>query len=236
MRIFPAIDIKDGKCVRLRQGKAEDITVYGNPLDMAQEFMNKGATWIHVVDLDGAFTGKSLNLEIIEQIAAKTGLKVQLGGGIRSLRSIEKRFNAGVRRVVLGTAAMEDPALLREAVERYTGRIAVGIDAKEGRVATHGWVQETSTTPLELALKVRDMGVNTIIYTDISKDGMLEGPNISATRMLCEKTGMDIIGSGGVHSMEDVLAFKEAGCAGVIIGKAIYDRQIDLVEVLERVQ
>ncbi len=167
MRIFPAIDIKEGKCVRLRQGRAEEVTVYGDPIEMAQEFINQGAHWIHVVDLDGAFSGKSRNLAIIEKIADKP-IKIQLGGGLRSMAAIEACMDAGVDRLILGTAAAEDVRLLQSAIERYTGRIAVGIDARDGQVATRGWVQQTDLTAMDLAIKVRDMGINTVIYTDIS--------------------------------------------------------------------
>nr|MDD6335401.1 1-(5-phosphoribosyl)-5-[(5-phosphoribosylamino)methylideneamino]imidazole-4-carboxamide isomerase [bacterium] len=230
MIIYPAIDLKEGQAVRLRQGVAGDKTVYGRPMDMAHDFLAQGATWIHVVDLDGAFTGQGSNLAVISDIAKIA--RVQTGGGIRTMQDIADRLEAGAQRVILGTVAVEQPELVAAACARYPGRIAVGIDAKEGRVATRGWVKDAGITPLELALQVKTMGVSTLIYTDISRDGMLEGPNAAATRALIEASGMEVIASGGMGRLEDIARVADTGAAGVIIGKAIYEKRFTLAQAL----
>ena len=235
MDIYPAIDIKNGQCVRLLQGRADAVTVYGADVaSQARQWMEQGAKYIHMVDLDGAFTGKAGNLEAVRQAVRSVTIPVQLGGGIRTMDDIEKRLEeTGVSRVILGTVACREPQLVKEAAARYGGaRIAVGIDAAEGRVAVQGWVEKTSLRPVELALRMRDAGIETIIYTDVSRDGMLGGVNIDATQELVEKTGLQIIASGGIGSLEDVRAVGRMGAAGVIIGKALYSGKIDLPSAL----
>src|SRR5690554_5282835 len=183
MVIFPAIDIKGGKCVRLLQGRAEDETVYGNdPVEMALKWEQEGAEYLHVVDLDGAFSGKSPNEKIIKKIAESISIPIQLGGGIRTMDKIQRLLNEyGIQRVVLGTAAVENTVLLKEAVERYGNRIVAGIDAKDGKVAIKGWVEKTDLSAVELGQEMKEIGIDTIIYTDIAKDGMLKGPNLKET-------------------------------------------------------
>ncbi|MGI6176161.1 MAG: 1-(5-phosphoribosyl)-5-[(5-phosphoribosylamino)methylideneamino]imidazole-4-carboxamide isomerase [Christensenellales bacterium] len=231
MIIFPAIDIKNKKCVRLLQGRAQDETVYGDPVQMAQKWQALGARYLHVVDLDGAFEGVSRNLPVVRAIVEKIDIPVQLGGGIRSMEDVEERMQAGVRRVILGTAAIENEALLKEAAQRYPGRIAVGIDAKNGVVATRGWLEDSGIEAYELALRVKEWGIDTVIYTDIEKDGMLTGPNFEATRKMMD-TGLQVVASGGVSSLEDISRLKKMGVYGVITGKALYDGKIDLARAL----
>lgn len=235
MIIYPAIDIKGGKCVRLVQGRAEEQTVYShNPVEVAMEWESKGAQFLHVVDLDGAFQGHSQNGGIIGQIVRTVNIPVQVGGGIRSMQKITYLLEElGVSRVILGTAAVEDYSLLEHAVRRFGPSIAVGIDAGNGKVATKGWVEESNITPVELGKKVKRVGVETVIYTDILRDGMLEGPNISSTREMVEKTGLNVIASGGVSCLEHIAQLKAAGVAGVIIGKALYTGKINLKEALK---
>ena len=205
MQIYPAIDIKNGQCVRLKQGRFDDMTVYGNdPLKVAEDWVKSGATYIHVVDLDGARLGTSYNNEVIKKIAQELNVPVQTGGGIRSMRDIEEKLATGVSRIVLGTVAVKNPELVAEAVKNYGDKIAVGIDAMNGRVAVNGWEEVSQVSALDLCKKVAKMGVKTIVYTDISKDGMMIGPNVNGTKDLIEKTGMDIIASGGVSKIRDV--------------------------------
>ncbi len=234
MTIYPAIDIKDGQCVRLLQGRMEDATVYGqNPAAMAMRFQEAGAKWIHVVDLNGAFEGDSVNLEAIRGIVEVVDANVQVGGGIRTMAQIDRMLGIGVSRVILGTAALKNPQLVQEAVDKYGYRIAVGIDAKDGYVAINGWAEATEMTAIELGKRVAEAGVKTVIYTDISKDGMMVGPNFESTKELIDTTGLDIILSGGVSRMEDVKQAAEIGAAGAIAGKAIYTGAIDLNEALK---
>lgn len=234
MILYPAIDLQGGRCVRLRQGEATDSTDYGDPLEAARTWKNQGAEWLHVVDLDGAFSGNAQNLQVIEEIVETTGLLVQLGGGIRSMVDISHRLEVlGIARVVLGTVALTEPALVREACLRYPGRVACGIDAREGKVAVRGWTEQSDRSALTLALEMREAGVETLIYTDIARDGMLGGPNISATADLVAQTGMQVIGSGGVGSLADIGALREAGCAGAIVGKALYNGRFTLKEAIE---
>lgn len=230
MQIYPAIDIKGGRAVRLKQGLASNVTDYGLPVEAALSWKEQGATWLHVVDLDGAFDGRSANLPLIEEIVRQTGLPVELGGGIRTLEDVEARLNLGVARVILGTVALENPELVRVCCARFPGRIACGIDAKDGRVAVRGWVEASDVAPAELALRMKDMGVMDVIYTDISRDGMQTGPNVDATRALIQRTGMRIIGSGGVGSLKDLYDLRDAGCAGAIVGKALYNGNFTLAE------
>ena len=233
MIIYPAIDMKGGRCVRLLQGRAEDVTDYGDPCETAKRWEKAGARWIHLVDLDGAFGGKGLNQDAIARIARQQRIPVQLGGGIRTMADVEDRIErCDVSRVILGTAAVESPQLVLQACRAYPGRIAVGIDARDGLVAVRGWVEQSELSALELALRVRDAGVQTVIYTDIARDGMMQGPNVASTAQLVEKSGMQVIGSGGVSSLQDIMALRQAGCAGVITGKALYTGAFTLEEAL----
>lgn len=232
MQIYPAIDIKDGRAVRLRQGLAADVTDYGTPAEAAMDWKTQGATYLHVVDLDGAFEGKGRNLPLVAEIVRETGLPVELGGGIRTMEDIEARLSLGVARVILGTVALTDPDLVRRACARYPGRIACGIDAKDGRVAVRGWVEASDVGPVELALRMRDAGVRDVIYTDIRRDGMQGGPNVESTAELVRRTNLRVIGSGGVGTIQDLYDLKNAGCAGAIVGKALYNGNFTLAQAL----
>lgn len=233
MILYPAIDLLDGQAVRLRQGKREDVTVYGDPVALARQWRAKGAQWLHLVDLGAAFDGQTKHLPLLREIVAAFGGPVQLGGGLRRMEDIRLRMEAGVQRCIIGTAAAENPDLVRAACQAYPGRIAVGIDARNGKVALRGWVSTAEMTAAELALQMKALGVSTIIYTDISRDGMMQGPNIPATRALVEATGLNIIGSGGVSAIRDLQDFRTAGCAGAILGKALYEGAFTLPEALE---
>ncbi len=233
MIIYPAIDMKDGRCVRLLQGRAEDVTDYGDPCEVARRWAQAGARWIHLVDLDGAFSGQGKNREVIARIAQEQSVPVQLGGGIRTMADVEDRLErVGVSRVILGTAAVENPRLVKEACRAYPGRVAVGIDARDGFVAVRGWTERSDVPALELARRVRDAGVETVVYTDISKDGMMQGPSIEQTARMVRESGLRVIGSGGVSSLADIGALKEVGCAGVITGKALYSGAFTLAQAL----
>ena len=232
MILYPAIDMLDGKAVRLRQGKRDDVTVYGDPVEMSAKWRAKGAEWLHLVDLTAAFEGKTAHLPLIREVVAAFDGQVELGGGLRTMQDIELRVKAGVKRCIIGTAAAENPELVRQACRAFPGCIAVGIDAKNGLVATRGWVETSTLTAVELALRMRDMGVKDVIYTDVSRDGMMQGPNVEATRRLIEQTGMDIIGSGGVSCLTDLGNLKAAGCAGAILGRAMYEGAFTLEEAL----
>lgn len=232
MQIYPAIDIKDGRAVRLRQGLAADVTDYGTPAEAAMDWKTQGATYLHVVDLDGAFEGKGRNLPLVAEIVRETGLPVELGGGIRTMEDIEARLTLGVARVILGTVALTDPDLVRRACARYPGRIACGIDAKDGRVAVRGWVEASDVDPVDLALRMKDVGVLDVIYTDIRRDGMQTGPNVESTAELVRRTGLRVIGSGGVGKIQDLYDLRDAGCAGAIVGKALYNGNFTLAQAL----
>ena len=233
MIIYPAIDLLDGKCVNLKQGEVERTTVYSkNPVRVARLFERAGAAWIHMVDLNGAFEGKSANEKSIKQIVAAVEIPIQLGGGIRTMEDIDRVLSYGVSRVILGTAAVKNPELVSEAAERYPGKIAVGIDVKNGMVAVSGWVEETRIKALDFALDMKKRGVRTIIYTDILKDGMMEGPNIKASKDLIDDTGLDIIVSGGISTLNDIRNSRIIGAAGVITGRAIYTGAIKLKEAI----
>lgn len=232
MQIYPAIDIKDGRAVRLRQGLAADVTDYGTPAEAAMDWKTQGATYLHVVDLDGAFEGKGRNLPLVAEIVRETGLPVELGGGIRTMEDIEARLTLGVARVILGTVALTDPDLVRRACARYPGRIACGIDAKDGRVAVRGWVEASDVDPVDLALRMKDAGVQDVIYTDIRRDGMQTGPNVESTAELVRRTGLRVIGSGGVGKIQDLYDLRDAGCAGAIVGKALYNGNFTLAQAL----
>jgi len=232
MQLYPAIDMLDGQAVRLRQGKREDVTVYGSPVELAALWRAQGAQWLHLVDLTAAFEGKTAHLPLIRDVVRAFGGPVELGGGLRTMEDIDLRMDAGVSRVIIGTAAAENPDLVAQACRKYPGKIAVGIDAKNGVVATRGWVTSAGMTAAELALRMKALGVTTVIYTDISRDGMMQGPNVPATRALIEQTGLDIIGSGGVSSLDDLRALRSAGCAGAILGKSLYEKAFTLPQAL----
>lgn len=235
MKLYPAIDIKDGHCVRLRQGQFDQVKVYSDtPAEIAALWESKGASYLHLVDLDGALRGRSVNAECIRQIVERVQIPVELGGGIRTLRDIEEVLDLGVHRAIIGTKAVEDPRMLREAVKQFGAEhIAVGIDARNGMVAVNGWEQVSQVSAMDLALLMKDMGVKTIIYTDISRDGMLSGPNVEATQQLSDVTGLDVVASGGVSCMEDLRRIHWAGIHGAIIGKALYENRIDLAEAVQ---
>lgn len=233
MRIYPAVDLKDGRCVRLEQGKADRETVYfENPIEAAQAWKKSGVDWIHVVDLDGAFGGTPSNLAAVRGIL-KLGIQVQLGGGIRSQKRIDAALDSGVSRVVIGTKAAEDPGFVEEMVKKYGKKIAVGIDAKDNRVAVRGWVTDTELDALDFAKQMGDFGVSTLIYTDISRDGMLTGPNLEAQQKMLESVPCQIIASGGVSEIKDLHALHQLGkqyahLEGVIVGKALYENRFSL--------
>ena len=233
MNIYPAIDMVGGRAVRLKQGRADDMTVYGDPLEMAKRFCEEGAIYLHMVDLDGAFTGAGGNKSIALEIAKALPLKIQLGGGIRDMDTIDMLLSGGIERVILGTAAVRDPALARAALKKYGGdRVVIGIDARDGCVALQGWVEGSNVSPCDLALSMKETGARYIVYTDISRDGMLSGPNVDSTRELVRASGMDIIASGGVSTEDDILRVRDAGCEGAIIGKAIYEGRLTLTQAM----
>jgi phosphoribosylformimino-5-aminoimidazole carboxamide ribotide isomerase len=237
MLVIPAIDLKDGQCVRLLQGKKDAVTVYSvNPANTARQWQSYGAKLLHIVDLDGAFSGRQKNLDIIIKIRKNVKIPLQVGGGIRYIESITKLVSAGINRVIIGTAAIEDPELLTEACKKYPGRILVGIDAKDGKVAIRGWEEITEIDAKELARRLEIVGVAGIIYTDISRDGMLTGPNVRATRELVEHVNIPVIASGGVASIEDIKHLMQIKTLwGVITGKAIYSGSLNLKEALSLV-
>ena len=236
MIIYPAIDIRGGRCVRLTEGRFDAETVFADdPAEMALKWAGLGAEFLHLVDLDGALAGEGRNVPAIERILQSVSIPVQLGGGIRNLETIEKLLSLGVTRLILGSAAVKNPQLVEEACKKYPGHIAVGIDAKNGEVAIEGWGQGSGVAATELAKKMAAYGVETIIYTDISRDGMLSGVNVEATAALARACGVPIIASGGVASLEDirrVKAVESDGVQGCIIGKAIYTGAVDLKAAL----
>lgn len=233
MMIYPAIDIKNGVCVRLRMGDMQQATEYGDPAEMALRWQQEGAEVLHIVDLDAAFAGEFSNRDTVARILKAVSIPVQLGGGVRSLEDIVARLALGIWRVIIGTAAFENPVLVAEAAAKYPGRIAVGIDARNGKVATRGWATETSADAVSLALDMKKLGVKTIIYTDISRDGMLTGPNIKEISDMAKKTGIEIIASGGMSTLDDVYALNGTGAEGVIIGKALYTGGINLKQAIK---
>lgn len=236
MQLYPAIDMLDGNSVRLRQGRRDDVTIFGNPVDLAAKWREQGATYLHLVDLTAAFDGQTKHLPLIREVIRAFGGNVELGGGLRTMADIALRIEAGVTRCIIGTAAIEHPELVKEACRAFPGQIAVGLDAKDGFVATRGWVETSALTAAEVALRMRDMGVATLIYTDISRDGMMQGPNFAATKRLIDKTQMDIIGSGGVSSISDLLKLQEIGCAGAILGRAMYEGAFTVPDALNAIQ
>lgn len=234
MIIFPAIDILDGKCVRLIQGDYNQERVYSDsPIAMAKEWEEKGAEYIHIVDLNGAKTGQSINKDIIQEIATTVSIPIQVGGGIRSLETIKEYIEAGVSRVIIGTAAINDQEFLREAVEKFGEKVAVSIDARNGYVATDGWTDTSDVLALDLVKILEEIGVTTIVYTDIAKDGMLQGPNLAEQRAINEVTKIDVIASGGVTTKEDVENLEAFNIYGVIIGKALYDGKLEFESLME---
>ena len=233
MILYPAIDLKDGKCVRLYKGRMEQETVFNDsPSDQAIKFANDGCEWLHLVDLNGAFAGSPINSSPVEEILKSVDVPVQLGGGIRSLQTIESWLSKGLSRVILGTVAVEDPSLVKQAASEFPGKVAVGLDARNGMIATRGWAEETDINIIELAKKFEDVGISAIIYTDINRDGAMQGPNIEATAALANAVHIPIIASGGVSSMNDLKALKSCGAKldGAISGRALYDGVINVPE------
>ncbi|MFM2355061.1 MAG: 1-(5-phosphoribosyl)-5-[(5-phosphoribosylamino)methylideneamino]imidazole-4-carboxamide isomerase [Pseudomonadota bacterium] len=235
MILYPAIDLKDGACVRLLRGDMDKATVFGtDPAAQAAAFAASGCAWLHLVDLNGAFAGEPVNGAAVEAILARVTVPVQLGGGIRDMGTIERWIGKGVSRVILGTVAVENPDLVRQAAKAHPGRIAVGIDARKGFVATKGWAEETTVQATDLARSFEDAGVAAIIYTDIDRDGAMQGPNIAATEALARAVSIPVIASGGVSRMEDLIALRDTGViAGAISGRALYDGAIDLTAAIQ---
>ncbi|MBI1909254.1 MAG: 1-(5-phosphoribosyl)-5-[(5-phosphoribosylamino)methylideneamino]imidazole-4-carboxamide isomerase [Deltaproteobacteria bacterium] len=234
MILYPAIDIKEGKAVRLTQGEFAKVKVYfDNPLEAARKWVAAGAEWLHVVDLDGALSGEPKNTSFLEAILQSVSVPVQIGGGIRNEEIAEIYLTLGAGRIVIGTAAIEDPDLIQVLCEGYPDRVAVGIDAKEGKVAVKGWRETSDQTAIALAQHCEEVGATQIIYTDIQRDGMMSGPNFEALEKMREAVGIEIIASGGISSLEDLKRLKEIGIEGAILGKALYEGKIDLKEALK---
>ena len=241
MIIFPAIDLRQGRCVRLRRGRPDAETLYSDdPVAVAERWMREGAQWLHVVNLDGAFGVSSPNLRIAGQIAASVEVPLQFGGGLRTLADIEKALGLGITRVILGTVALHQPQLVAQAIERFgPERIMVSIDAQDGRVAARGWRELSDLKAVDLARRMRDIGVQRVVYTDISRDGMLTGVNVPATERLARESGLRVIAAGGVASLKDIQMLKaaeESGIEGVVIGQALYTGAISLPEALAVVE
>ena len=234
MILYPAIDLKDGQCVRLLRGAMDQATVFSDdPAAQARAFAQAGAEWLHLVDLNGAFAGAPVNGAAVEAILAAVAVPCQLGGGIRDMATIEAWLDKGLARVILGTVAVEDPDLVRQAARAFPGRVAVGIDARGGRVATRGWADQTETLATDLARAFEDAGVAAIIYTDIDRDGAMQGPNVAATADLARAVSIPVIASGGVSALADLIALRETGViSGAISGRALYDGKLDLAEAL----
>ncbi len=237
MHIIPAVDIKGGRCVRLSQGKADQETVYSeDPLAVANDWDEQGARIIHVVDLDGAFDGKPVHADLIKNIIYNSSVDIQIGGGIRTLDAIKTYVDAGAYRVILGTVAQKDPDFVKQACEQFPGKIMVGIDARDGMVAIKGWVEVTDQKAADLAKAMEPLGVAGFIFTDISRDGMMQGPNLESIKSFAENTSLPVIASGGVSQPEDIsalIALKTQGLSGIIIGKALYDKRVDFKQALQ---
>ena len=237
MIFYPAIDIKSGKCIRLEKGLLQNIKYYNeNPVDQALEFEKMGCEWIHVVDIDGAFSGNSFNQEIVFEIKQKSNCKIQVGGGIRNFDTIDKYLSNSIDKVILGTAAIKDPDFVKEACRNFPGKIIIGIDSKNKMVASDGWSETSSISTIELAKKFEDVGVESIIFTDINKDGLLQGMNLVEIQNLLKSTNLKIIASGGVSSLDDLKKIKNIKCnnlEGVISGKAIYEKKFSIQEALK---
>lgn len=231
MIIFPAIDLKDGRCVRLKRGLMEEATIFNaDPAAQAKAFVGQGFHWLHCVDLNGAFAGKSVNADAIRAIRAAITLPIQLGGGIRDRAGVEAWLDAGITRVILGTSALTNPTFVREVARAYPGRIVVGADAKNGKVATQGWAEVSDLTPVELGKRFEDAGVAALLFTDIDGDGLLKGVNVKATAVLAKALSIPVIASGGVGSLVDIealVAAREPNIEGVVVGRALYDGRID---------
>ena len=233
MLILPAIDLRNGKCVNLVQGRVKDETIFSDqPIEMAKRWEAEGAEYLHLVDLDGAFQGTSANLQIVREIVETIQIPVQLGGGIRTLAWLDRILAVGVARAILGTAALKNPGLVESACRKYGAQIAVGIDAKDELVATQGWLNVSQKSAIEFAKEMQNLGVLTIIYTDIKSDGMLKGPNMEATQGVVEAVEIDVIASGGITSVEDLTTLKSIGVSGAIIGRALYTGDLDLQSAL----
>lgn len=234
MIIYPAIDIRGGHAVRLIEGDYDRETVFdSDPLDAAQRWQDEGAEWIHIVDLDGARNGVRANAGAIARIREHINVPIQLGGGLRTMADLEDVANLGINRMVIGSAAVTNPEFVREAVEQYGDRIAVGLDAHDGLLATHGWQSQSDVSAIEAGIRFAGMGVKHIVFTDIGRDGKLEGPNVPALIQMQNEVQADIIASGGVGSLNDVQQIREAGAAGVIIGAALYHKKVSLADALE---
>ncbi len=235
MILYPAIDLKDGQAVRLLRGEMDKATVFNDdPAAQARAFVDAGCEWLHLVDLNGAFAGEPVNAAPVEAILKACNVPAQLGGGIRDMATIETWIDKGLARVILGTVAVENPALVRGAAKAFPGKVAVGIDARNGMVATKGWAEETDVQVTDLARSFEDAGVAAIIYTDINRDGAMQGPNVEATAALAQAVSIPVIASGGVSSVDDLIALRDCGVAlnGAISGRALYDGAIDLAEAI----
>lgn len=236
MNIFPAVDIKDGQCVRLRQGIAHEVTIFSSdPVAMAQQWQDLGAQWLHVIDLDGAFSGQPRNMELIRNLCAQVSIPVQLGGGIRSVQVAEKYLEAGVSRLIIGTVALEEPQLFQDLCQAFPGAIGVSLDARDGQLKTQGWVADAGQRVAEVVPRLEDAGAAFIIYTDISRDGMQSGVNIPALEDLLGLTDKPVLIAGGISTLKDIQALyplKRKGLEGIITGKAIYVGSLDLAEAL----
>ena len=237
MLIIPAIDLRDGKVVRLWQGQPEQETCYSkDPVSIAREWKEQGAKWLHIVDLDGAFSGRPKHLALLRDIRAASNIQIEFGGGMRSLLEIERALETGVERVILGSVALSDQGLVKQVVEQYAEKIAVALDVKEGRLQTSGWQKDSGDSPIKLAGSLKSFGVKRIIYTDILKDGTMKGPNIEMTKHIALSTGLKVIASGGVSTLDDIKKITQLerfGVEGVIIGRALYERQFTLKEALQ---
>jgi len=237
MRLYPAIDIKDRQCVRLLKGNFDDITVYGNdPVAMAKKWEDKGGEFIHVVDLDGALKGRGVNADIIKSICKSVNVPVQTGGGIRTIEDIETMLSCGINRVIIGTKAVSDSEFIKRAVDKYKEKIVIGIDAKDSMVAIEGWEAVSDFAAVDFAKKMCDIGVGTIVYTDIATDGTLKGPNVEAMKEMASAVNADIIASGGIGNISHIESLKDTGVEGVIIGRALYTGDVNLEEALERIK
>lgn len=236
MQLYPAIDMKGGKCVRLTQGLFDNVKVYSDtPAEMARLWASQGASYLHIVDLDGALAGRSVNETAIRGIVEAVDVPIQLGGGIRSAEAVEYMLDLGITRCIIGTRAVERPEFIGELIGRFgADRIVVGVDAKNGMVAVEGWEKVSDQSALDLCMKMKELGVEHIVYTDISRDGTLTGPNVDYTKELTERTGLDIIASGGVSGMDDLIRLSDCGIRGAIIGKALYEKRISLPEAVAR--
>ena len=241
MILIPAIDLKEGHCVRLRQGKMDDTTVFSDdPVAMAGNWVEQGRSRLHLVDLDGAFEGEPINADVIEEISDSfPDLEIQIGGGIRSIETVEAYLEAGVNYVIIGTMAVKRPEFVTQLCSEFPGNVIIGLDAKNGMVATHGWAEESEHEAIDLARRFEDQGVAAIVYTDISRDGMMQGVNVEATRDLAKAINVPVIASGGVTDLDCILKLNEvrqSGTEGVIIGRALYEGTINLTEAMARIQ